>query len=263
VRIERVHGRRLFGADPAAYDEARPDYPEAVFEVLERRCGLRPGTRVLEIGAGTGKATRRLLERRARVVAIEPDDALAAYLASHVVEVEVRIEPFEEIRLGERRFDLAVAATSFHWIEPSVGLPKVFGLLRPGGWWAMWWNVFGDEDGRTPFMQATHHLFEPLAQSPSSGLDGRPSFALDAEQRLVDLEAAGFADAERELVDWRLTLDTARLRRLYATYSPIASLDEAQRTALLDEVVRIASEQFGGTVEHPARTVLYTARRPG
>jgi SAM-dependent methyltransferase len=230
--------------------------------VLVERCGLQAGARVLEIGAGSGKATRRLRELGAEVVAIEPDPALAAYLAAQDDTIEVRVEAFEDARVEHGSFDLAVAATSFHWIDPVVGLPKVIRLLRPGGSWAMWWNVFGDESQPNPFMQATRHLFEPLARGPSSGRDGRRSFALDAEDRLADLAAAGFESAERELVRWTLTLDEARLRRLYATYSPIAVLDDRRRAALLAEVARIANEQFGGLVEHPSLTVLYTARRP-
>ena len=55
--VPRSEGRTVFGRDPALYDRARPGYPERVFEILRDRCGLRPGTAVLEIGPGPGTAT--------------------------------------------------------------------------------------------------------------------------------------------------------------------------------------------------------------
>ena len=76
--IDRSFGRQAFGLNPAAYHAARPEYPDWVYDRLVR-CGLRPGVRVFEIGAGTGKATRRLIERGADpLVAVEPDGQGAA-----------------------------------------------------------------------------------------------------------------------------------------------------------------------------------------
>ena len=76
--IAREEGRRVFGTDPETYDRARPGHAERVYEILVERCGLGPGTSVLEVGPGTGQATRRLLELGADpLVAIEPNEDLA------------------------------------------------------------------------------------------------------------------------------------------------------------------------------------------
>ena len=69
-----------FGADVAGYAAGRLDYPDALFAHLADRCGLTLGAAVLEIGPGTGQATRRMLDMGASVVAVEPDPALAAHL---------------------------------------------------------------------------------------------------------------------------------------------------------------------------------------
>ena len=86
-RLHRVEGRRLFGLDPAGYRAGRPDYPEAIYETLRGRCGLGPGTQVLEIGPGTGALTRLLAPRAKQVIAVELDRALAASLQGSSVEV--------------------------------------------------------------------------------------------------------------------------------------------------------------------------------
>ena len=61
-RIDRKEGRSLFGLDPAAYDSARPGHAARVYEILVERCGLEAGTHVLEVGPGTGQASRRMLD---------------------------------------------------------------------------------------------------------------------------------------------------------------------------------------------------------
>lgn len=263
-QIDRTEGRTLFGLDPEAYDRARPDYPDRVYDILRERCGLSPTTKLLEIGPGSGTATRRLRALGVHnVVAIEPDQALATYLSSANPSVDVRVEPFEDADLPLSSFDLAIAGTVFHWIDPIAGLRKVHDLLRPGGWWAMWWNNFYDPDREDPFHEATTHLLNQLAESPSQGEPDRPPFALDIQAREADLYAAGFTNASHDLMHWTLTMDTPRTRALYATYGSISRLDAADRESLLDAIAHIADDQFAGRVERYMITSIYTAQKPG
>jgi SAM-dependent methyltransferase len=144
--IDRKFGRQAFGGDPRGYHAARPAYPAWVFEVLCERCGLAPNTATFEIGPGTGTATRRLLELGANpLVAVEPDDRLAAFLRKSVADdaLIVLTSTFEEASLLEASFDLGLSATAFHWLDEGQALAKVAKLLRPDGWWAMVWNIFG------------------------------------------------------------------------------------------------------------------------
>lgn len=262
--IDREEGRRLFGSDPAAYDSARPGHAERVYEVLAERCGLGPGTGVLEVGPGTGQATRRFLDLGASpVVAIEPDPALAAYLEESLgSRVDVRVVALEEAQLRPATFDVAVAASSFHWVDEALGLAKVFDALRPGGWFAMWWTLFGEGAKPDAFIKATSPLVEGLQASPSRGEKGRPAHALDSEVRLRALGTAGYEDPGHEVVCWAAFWDTAGIRALYGTFSPIARLDEARKKEILDGVARVAERDFGGRVERTLTTSLYTARRP-
>jgi SAM-dependent methyltransferase len=264
--IRREEGRRLFGSDPATYDRGRPGHPPRVYELLVERCGLEPGVRVLEIGPGTGQATRRLLDLGAHVVAVEPDPALAAYLtATARGSLAVRNEPLEDAELPEEAFDLAAAASCFHWIDEDAGLSKIFASLRPGGSVALWWTLFGAGDGRDPFQREVSAALDvdgiALERSPSAGREGGPRFALDVDARLPALTRAGFVGAEHEVITWTHTWDTAGIRALYATFSPVIRLTSAKRAAVLDAVTE-ASERFGGRVERPLRTSLYSAQRP-
>ena len=262
-RIDRKEGRRLFGLDPAAYDSARPGHATRVYELLVERCGFQADARVLEVGPGTGQATRRLLDLGGRVLALEPDPALAAYLEDTLgARIEVKVTALEDAELEAAGFDLAVAASSFHWVDEEVGLARLFEALRSGGGVALWWTLFGEGDKPDAFISATTPLLENLTASPTRGTEGRPAHALDKEARLGALLAAGFENAEHEVTRWEAHWNTSGIRALYGTFSPIARLDDERRTEILDGVARIAERDFGGRVERTLITSIYTARKP-
>ena len=160
THLDRSFGRRAFGADPANYDTVRPAYPDWVFDTLRTTCGLGAGSAVFEIGAGTGSATRALLAAGAEVVAVEPDARLAGFLRARVTSPSLRVltQAFDDAHLSEHAFDLGLAATSFHWLDEAPALAKIARLLKPGGWWAALWNVFGDDAYPDPFHKATHGI---------------------------------------------------------------------------------------------------------
>lgn len=264
TRIDRSEGRRLFGSDPAAYDLARPGHPERVYELLAARCGLGPGAAVLEIGPGTGQATRRLLDYGASpLIALEPDPALAVHLRKSLgTRVEVLETALENARLPSDSFDLAVAASSFHWVDEERGLTNLLAALRRGGSCALWWTLFGDPGEPDAFITATTPLLDDLDSSPTSGAEGRPAYALDVEARVAALSEVGYRAIEHELVRWSASWDANGIRALYATFSPIARLAEDRRTAILDGIARIAEREFAGHVERTLLTSVYTARKP-
>ena len=264
VTIPLTAGRHIFGDDPQAYAAARPDYPDGLYQRLVDRCGLQAGATAFEIGPGVGIATRRLLALGASVHAIEPDPRLAEFLRRALPNPVLRVEEttFEESELPAVRFDLGVAATAFHWLEQGPALAKAHAALKPGGWWAMWWNNFGDDDEPDAFQAAIDHLFVGTQDSPSQGHDGRPPFALDYEVRLHDLVSAGFEAAEFELWRWSVVYDTAQLVGLYGTFSSLNALKPADRARFFEQFSRIVEGEFGGRVERTFTTSLYTARRP-
>jgi SAM-dependent methyltransferase len=133
--------------------DARPDYPDVIYTLLADRCGCGPGSRVVEVGPATGLVTRRLVGLGAHVTAVEPGPALAQRLRERTAgaPVDVVVDTFEHAPLPTDAFDLLVAATSFHWIDPAVGVAKAADVLRPGGWIALWWTVFGDTSRPDPY----------------------------------------------------------------------------------------------------------------
>lgn len=256
-------GRTAFGQNPALYHRVRPDYPNWVFDMLCSRCGLGPGRTTFEIGAGTGKATRRLLDLGARpLTAVEPDPRLAAYLRETIPDPDLGIveATFEDAVVPLHGFTLGICATAFHWLDEDAALAKIADLLRPGGWWAAIWNVYGDDSRPDPFHEATKTLFDSPV-SPGAPDNALPC-GLDVAARTAALRRAGTFDViDCRLDQWSLDLDADQTVELYSTYSNVAASPDS--AALLTALGRIAREQFGGHVTRNMTTSLYIARRAG
>jgi SAM-dependent methyltransferase len=265
--LSRRVGRRVFGRDPAAYDAARFSYPDELYAILERRCGLGPGTRTFEIGPGTGKATRDLLRRGANPLrVIEPDPRLARYLVRSLGRrrdrVVVSAASFESVDLPPGSFDLGVSATSLHWMHEGPALRKVARLLRPGGWWAAWWNIHHDPDHPGPLCRALSPLYARVPGGPMTPRGRRPPPALDRLARARALARVGrFRRISSTVFRRSVILTTPAVVALYATFSEIASLSPAARRTFLEGLARISDEEFGGRVTIRLLTPLYTAQR--
>lgn len=261
----REDGRSLFGRDAAGYHRHRPGYPPALWPLID---AWRPAQgRHFEIGPGTGQATAHLLAGGSRLTAVEPDPDLAASLRQRfgpaLAEGRLALLPHscEEAPHPAHRFDAGHVATSFHWLEPASALARVRRWLRPGGSWAMWWNVFGDPRRPDELMQATADLSARLPPGPGRGA-GLP-FALGAARRLDELRAAGFTGLAHHVLHWTLTQTTEAMLGLTATFSPVARLAVAERNAFLQRMAERVERCFGGQVQRTLLTPLYLARAPG
>ena len=258
--ISLAEGRHLFGLDPAGYDATRPDYPSWIFEELKDSGALFPGAATVEIGPGSGRATRRLVENGADpLVLIEPDNRFAGMLetaTSRLPTCRVLHTSFEEAELAEDEFDLAVAATMFHWLDPETRVRKLRTIVRYGGTAALIWNVLGDLDKPDAFHDATAELLSSLAVTPSGAPDAIP-FALDRGSREAEAKRGGFREVSYSESRWSYQLTTPDVGRLYGSFSHIQRLGDDARERILSELMRIADEQFDGIVERNVTSCLY------
>ena len=260
--IDEQEGRSLFGSNPMGYSEIRPDYPEAFFDDL-RECGaLGVGTRILDVGAGSGLASIQLLRHGASFITmLEPDVRFSSLLSAIKTGTNVVTSTLEEAALEPGAFDLVVVATAFHWLDPERRVSLLAKMLHKGGYVALMWNVFGDEDKQDDFHEATDSILSGLGDSPS-GAPGERPFALrrtDREEEFLDaglFEQAGY----REL-KWLLQLSSLEMIKLYETFSPIQKIAKSERQQILAKLGQVADSAFGGVVNRNMTSVLYLFRK--
>jgi SAM-dependent methyltransferase len=259
-QISPDEGQRLFGLDPAGYDAVRPEYPAWIFTELADSGALTAGASILEIGPGTGLATRRLIERGAKqLTLVEPDERLHKILRRSTAghgDCRILHARFEDAELTERSFDLIVAATCFHWLDPDTRLRRMGRLLRDGGTVALMWNVLTAPGRPDPFHDATRELLAPLAVNPSGGPEALP-FALDRTARAAEARRAGFEMTSYSESRWTLRLSATQIGTLYGTFSHIQRLEPRARARTLEALVRVAEDAFEGHVERNVTSCLY------
>lgn len=262
--------RSLFSHDVVAYASGRPGYPDRVYELLRDRCGLGPGTRVIEVGPGTGQATRTLLEAHASVVAIELSDEFATYLSTSFAEEQFTVEvgAFESVEPVVDSADLVVSATAFHWVPTMEGLRRSAQWLRPGGHLALWWNVFGDPNRPDPFDEALvavlRRVVPSVLDAPGVGgvVAGSLPYGLDAQQRIADMRLEGrFVEIHHETIAWTCRHRASELRALFGSFSPWLALPADERSIALDALEQLVNDEFDGFVDRPYLTPVYLARK--
>ena len=230
----------------AEYAQARPPYPQPIFETLEAASVIGPGLRILEIGAGAGLATEELTRRGCDVVALEPGAQLSALLMESLPGVEVLVARLEDAELPDHGFDSVVAATSMHWVDLRVGLPKIHAALRPDGCLAVWRTIFGDEEVETDFRARVIQLVSQREDDEDTRREHRPT--------MEELTAGDwFEPVQTEQWHWSVNLSTDQIRRLFATFS---NWSPAEVSAAAQ-----AADDLGGFVTEHYRSVLHLLRR--
>ena len=176
---------RVFNEVPELYDRVRPTYPDELFADLVAITGMDERSAVLEVGCGTGQATRSLAALGCSVTAVEPGAGMAALARQRLAaspNVEIETSSFEEWDDRGRRFDVLVAASSWHWVDPSIGWRRAHDVLRPGGWMALLGNVVVRRPGEPEVYAETADLHERF--SPGNPDWGHPP--LEDEVRATD-----------------------------------------------------------------------------
>ena len=263
----RRHLGRLFNEDPALYDRVRPGYPDKLFADLEAIVGLDGQSSVLEVGCGTGQATRSLATYGCSVIAVEAGDGMAALARQRLQDfpnVEVETSTFEEWDDRGRRFDLLLAAAAWHWVDPAIGWLRAHAVLRPGAWMALIGNVVVRRPGDREVYAETAHLHERLAP-------GRPGWGHPPLEEEVRETNEGWGQVEdpgglfgptvvrwypsEQWFDGNGFADHLRSTSLYR------SLDREVRERLLDAIADHIHVKMGDRVRRRYLSVLRVGQR--
>jgi SAM-dependent methyltransferase len=239
-----------FGAAAGTYESGRPDYPiQAVDWMLQPVVGGERSIRVADVGAGTGKLTRSVLELGAEVVAVDPDPKMLAVLRDRVHGVPTFIGSAESLPLPDASLDAVLLGQAWHWVEPDAGSAEVARVLRSGGVLGLVWNV---RDESVPWVarltEIMHgsHAEEMLAE-------GDPQLS------------APFGALERAEWRWSRPMSRETLLAMARSRSYLITAAAEDRAAieaglgeLFDEIGAVGEK----VVELPYVTRAYRALRP-
>jgi SAM-dependent methyltransferase len=237
-----------FGSDAERYERARPRYPSALLDAL-----VTPETHdVLDVGCGTGKASRGFMERGCTVLGVEVDERMASVARSFGVEVEVG--HFETWSPAGRTFDLVASGQAWHWVDPELGPARAAAALRPHGRIALFWNFrrsFGGAGDRA-IADCYQRLAPSLAASPLSGsferLEGSGEHATALERSEL------FDDVKVSHLSWKQHYTGDEWLDLVGTHSDHRLLDPQALAALLDALTTTI-DSLGGVLDVEYETV--------
>ena len=233
---------QAFDLGVAAYRRARPSYPDDAVRWLVPR----PGCRVLDLAAGTGKLTERLVALGYDTLAVEPSDGMREELVRVAPGATVAVGTAESIPFPPEAFDAVVVAQAWHWFDASRAGREIRRVLRPGGSLGVTWNVRDHRVGWVDELTEILHRGDSLEP-----FHGEP----DLGEHFGQVEHATFL--------WSHRLPAGDLRVLAASRSHTLTLPVEEREALLDEVDRLAAthpDLVGrDEVELPYRTECWRA----
>ncbi|MGU3500068.1 class I SAM-dependent methyltransferase [Mycobacterium sp. C31M] len=202
-----------FGEEAAAYERGRPSYPpESINWLLPTGAST-----VLDLGAGTGKLTVRLVERGLDVIAVDPIPEMLEVLSSSLPDTPALLGTAEDIPLPDDSVDCVLVAQAWHWFDPQRAAKEIARVLRPGGRLGLVWNTRDERLGWVKDLGAViGHEHDPL----------------NDEVKLT----APFGDVERQHVEWTSYLTPQALIDLVASRSYCITSPAEVRTRTLDRV---------------------------
>jgi len=259
---------RVFNEVPELYDRVRPSYPNELFADLVAITGMSERSLVLEVGCGTGQATRPLAALGCSVTAVEAGADMAALARQRLVmfgNVEVETSTFEQWDSRGRQFDVLVAASAWHWVDPSIGWPRAHHVLRPKGWVALLGNVVVRRPGEPEVYAETADLHERY--SPGNPDWGHPP--LEDEVRATGEGWGSSVDGPGDLfgpttVRWYPAVqwfDGDGFADLLRSTSLYRSLDGDVREPLLDAIAARIRSRMGDRVPRRYLSMLRAGQR--
>jgi len=252
--------RQTFDEVAVLYNEARPRYPDELFSTLIDITNLEKNATILEIGSGTGQATQPLAQRGFMITAVELGRSLAEVAKNELHKyqnVQVLNTSFEQANFFKKSFDLVYAATSFHWIDPSIKYTKTHRLLKDKRYLAIiHTNHVSDEEG-DKFFTESQPIYERynFLDTPKPKLPNKECLnPSEIDERLFTL-------IHFEIFPVIITYTAKNFVKLLNTYSNFLAAGKRTQQLFYQEIEHFINEKFGGKIDKHFAMSLTVAQK--
>ena len=240
--------KTTFNTAAVLYEDIRPGYPKELIQDIVELSGINDRSRILEVGCGTGKATRPFAEHGYEVLCLDIGADLIAVAKEKLKtfpNVSFVAQGFEKWE-SDREFDLIISATAFHWVDPKVRYLKASQVLKSNGFLAIFSNQHVRKD--EGFFAESQSLYDkyylPLT------VDRPPTHATN----FPGVEA--FEEPIKRVYPWTQTYSSAQYIKLLGTYSGHIALSDENRDRLFEGIVNLIETKYDGQVTKHYEAVL-------
>jgi SAM-dependent methyltransferase len=254
----------VFDSVAERYDRVRPAYPEAVFDDIAELGSLADGARIVEVGPGTGQATRSLIRRGWSVTAIERGPGLAAVAAARFAgepNVSIAVSRFEDwTQPGDISYDAVFAATAWHWIDSGQGYRKAASLLRPAGVLAVVETHHVCPPGGDRFFAEIQDVYDEIGESGPPGGPPPPDQVEDTLSAEI-ADSGWFEEPRTRRHLWSCEYSADEYIEVLRTYSGHIAMTDWQRRRLFDAIRERIGARHRPVVEKHYLNIVYVASR--
>jgi len=251
----------LFNHISKEYDKFRPSYPSELIDDIINYSGVQKTCNILEIGCGTGQATQGLVDIGYKnITCVELGENLAKFTAEkyrNERSIKVFNAPFEEWDNKNEEFDIAISATAFHFIDPQIGYPKVFHLLKSNGTIAFFWTV------HVQVYDDLHNEIRELYKKYAPQLDDsiKPTSTEVIKGILSTIDGIGLIrDIQVKEYKWKHRYSSKEYVSLLNTHSKHRQLNDKTRQLLFSEIQETINN-YGGFIEKPQLVALFLGKK--
>lgn len=248
--------KKTFDTVPTLYDSRRPGYPAALIEDILRLSHIPAQGSILEIGCGTGQATKPFADRGYHMTCLDIGTNLAAMARRKFQgydNVTVTAESFESWNPKTTKYHLAIAATSFHWLDPAIRYTKVSQILRHGGFLSVFSNVHIRRD--EGFFTEVQNIYRKIAPTRCQAKSEVPE-PLGIEPGL-DL----FESPISKRYPWDEQYTAGEYIALLGTYSDHINLPKPERKELFRAITELINANYQGVIIKHYESMLEMRRK--
>ncbi len=247
-----------FDQAPYDYERMRPGYPEKLIQDMVELTGIPDSGKILEIGCGTGQATKPMIQRGYRMTCLDIGENLLTIARDKFNGSNSRFinASFEEWSPDDT-YDLVMSATAWHWIDPSIGYRKAWEVLTDEGSLALLWNKHPTP--YTGFFDEVQEVYDRVKPRKMSRTPDTSDWIQEQKDSII--ECGYFSDVEVHEYNWSVRFSRDEYISLLNTFSDHRALQEESRMELYSGISDIIDSKYNGFVDRPYVSILFTTKK--